>query len=109
MKEFSKNLTKRLWSREIRRQKRTQLADGKSANLYFWKLTNNLRLARNPEGSAASEQMDLRMDDRGEKRTDRAVVKRERKKYRKSRKTKEARKIKDWKRYRGLREDVTIK
>jgi hypothetical protein len=49
------------------------------------------------------------MDDRGEKRTDRAVVKRERKKYRKSRKTKEARKIKDWKRYRGLWEDVTIK
>lgn len=47
--------------------------------MYFWKLTNNLRLARNPEGSAASEQMDLRMDDRGEKRTDRAVVKRERK------------------------------
>lgn len=47
-----------------KKTKKAQLADGKSANLYFWKLTNNLRLARNPEGSAASEQMDLRMDDR---------------------------------------------
>ena len=85
------------------------LAGEKSANLYFWKQTNSVKPAGIRVSSGVPRQKDLRMDDRGEKRTDRTVVKRERKKYRKSRKTKEARKIKDWKRYRVLREDVTIK
>ena len=85
------------------------LAGGKSANLCLWKQTNSAKPAGIRVSSGVPRQKDLRMDDRGEKRTDQTVVKRERKKYRKSRKTKEARKIKDWKRYRGLWEDVTIK
>ena len=100
---------KRLWSNQIEREERVKLAGRKSANLYFWKQTNSAKPAGIRVSSGVPRQKDLRMDDRGEKRTDRRAVKRERKKYRKSRKTKEARKIKDWKRYRGLWEDVTIK
>ena len=100
---------KRLWSKQIKGKERVGLAGGKSANLCFWKQTNSAKPAGIRVSSGVPRQKDLRIDDRGEKRTDRTVVKRERKKYRKSRKTKEARKIKDWKRYRGLWEDVTIK
>ena len=100
---------KRLWSNQIEREERVKLAGRKSANLYFWKQTNGAKPTGIQVSSDTPRQIDLRMDDRGEKRTDRTVVKRQQKKYRKSRKTNEARKIKDWKRYRGLREDVTIK
>ena len=70
---------KRLWSKQIKGKERVGLAGGKSANLCFWKQTNSAKPAGIRVSSGVPRQKDLRMDDRGEKRTDRAVVKRERK------------------------------
>lgn len=68
-----------------------------------------MKTAGNQDESAESTRTGLWMDNRGEKRTDRIVVKRLAKKTWKNQKVRKARKIQEWKRYRSLRRDITRK